>query len=366
MFLLQSKSRYQFREDRLGPVFEKNIRILSQTNEGIVADPDTLAYYFEKQSHFNIRHLPSVMVKTLIRKKVLDPYRLFGAFLIAIDGTGLFTFNKRHCEHCLTKKLSNGTVIYQHQVLEAKLVTSNGFAFSIASLFVDNPNEFVDKQDCELKAFYRLAPLIKEYFPRTPLCFLLDGLYNGNPIFNICEENDWKFIMNFKEGSMPALYKEANTIVDLSTSNRRYEKVNFTTNPSKAIFCEKTENEDTTKFEYLTNIKTNYDTVEAIINKGGRLRWKIENQGFKSQKKEGFELEHVYSHNYNAMKNFYCILQITHIIYQLVVKGSLLGDVYKVMGSLRNFVRRLTEHFRMLEINPDIIQSQYQIRFNTS
>jgi hypothetical protein len=71
------------------------------------------------------------MVEGLIRKKVLYRWRLFDNFTVAVDGTGMLTFRERHCPFCLTKQLNNGETIYYHPVLEAKLVTANGFVFSI-------------------------------------------------------------------------------------------------------------------------------------------------------------------------------------------------------------------------------------------
>ena len=37
-----------------------------------------------------------------------------------------------------------------------------------------------------------------------------------------------------------------------------------------------------------------------LVNKGGRQRWKIENQGFKDQKRHDFELEHLSGEHPNA------------------------------------------------------------------
>ncbi|MCX5877836.1 MAG: hypothetical protein NTY44_01825, partial [Deltaproteobacteria bacterium] len=89
---------------------------------------------------------------TLIRKKVLYSYRVLGIyFIVAIDGTGTVNFDHRHCPHCLTRT-RNGKTLYYHPVLEAKLVTSNGFAFSLMTEFIENPGDQATKQDCELKA----------------------------------------------------------------------------------------------------------------------------------------------------------------------------------------------------------------------
>lgn len=88
------------------------------------------------------------MIETLIRKKVLDRYRLLDRyFTISIDGTGRLVFSERHCPYCLTCT-HNGKTTYYHPVLEAKLVTPNGFAFSIMTEFVENPGENPTKQDC--------------------------------------------------------------------------------------------------------------------------------------------------------------------------------------------------------------------------
>ncbi len=127
---------------------------------------DTLNYSFVRITPDEVQEVVGGMMGTLIRKKVLDRWRLKGCFLVAIDGTGMLTFRKRHCEPCLTKKLRNGKTLYYHPVLEAKLVTANGFAFSLMTQFIENTDPEADKQDCETKAFYRLAQRLKTRCPR--------------------------------------------------------------------------------------------------------------------------------------------------------------------------------------------------------
>lgn len=56
---------------------------------------------------------------------------------------------------------------------------------------------------------------------------------------------------------------------------------------------------------------------------GGRLRWKIENEGFNVQKNHDYELGHKFSQaSYEALQNYYLILQIAHMINQLVEKSA--------------------------------------------
>jgi hypothetical protein len=114
--------------------------------------------------------------------KALDDYRFNGFIFIAVDGTGMFCFKRRHCPHCLTKKGKNKKTIYYHEVPEAELVTQNGFAFSVASEFIENTHLYPTKQDCEFNAFKRIATKIKEYLPKLSICLLLDALYSRYPV----------------------------------------------------------------------------------------------------------------------------------------------------------------------------------------
>jgi hypothetical protein len=122
-----------------------------------------------------VQELVCGMTETLIDKKVLYPHRLFGRYyVVAVDATGMLVYRYPHCPHCLTST-HRGETVYYHPVLEAKVVTPTGFAFSLMSEFIENPeddpakSEKQRKQDCELKAFYRLAARLHARFPRLPL-----------------------------------------------------------------------------------------------------------------------------------------------------------------------------------------------------
>ena len=119
---------------------------------GVASCPhgDTVNTLYSRLDPAEVQEVVTGMVETLIRKKVLYRYRLLDHyFLIAIDGTGRLTFPERHCAHCMTQT-HNGKTTYYHPVLEAKLVTSNGLAFSVMTEFIENPGEKPTKQDCEL------------------------------------------------------------------------------------------------------------------------------------------------------------------------------------------------------------------------
>ena len=92
-----------------------------------------------------------------------------------------------------------------------------------------------------------------------------------------------------------------------------------------------------------------------MATKGGRQRWCIENQGFNTQKNSGLNLEHAYSHG-AQWAAYYYLLQIAHMMLQLVEKGSLLRQLAEqagkkrrcgLFGSLKNMAGRLLESVRL-------------------
>lgn len=111
------------------------------------------------------------------------------------------------------------------------------------------------------------------------------------------------------------------------------------------------------------------DNQEEIA-KTGRERWKIENKGFNEQKKHGYFIEHVFSMNYNAMKNHYLLAQIAHTIRQLMENGI---EIYKNhKKKLKDISAKLFELFRtriLKDIEVEEALKRCQVRFykeNTS
>jgi hypothetical protein len=336
----------------------------------------------------------STMVETLIRKKVLAPYRLFAHYyLIAIDGTGRLVYTERHCEQCLTQT-HHGQTLYYHPVLEAKLVTPNGFAFSVMTEFIENPGEHPTKQDCELKAFYRLTERLKQRFPRLPMCLTLDGLYAGGPTFARCERYGWKYLVVLQDKDLSTVHSEFESLVKLTPENH----VRFSTGPQSAIhqdlrwvneiaYVDSEQHEHrlavldcreagspsahVTHYQWLTNFTVSNTNVIALANQGGRLRWKIENEGFNNQKHRGFELEHPYSHDRTASKIFYFLLQMAQMLFQLMEKGTLFRRAFpQGVGSSKNLALRLLEAWRnwrgsAIELE-QLWMPRFQIRFNST
>lgn len=130
---------------------------------------DTLNYYLEKLSPECLSELRKKMVTSLIRGKQFNRGHLLGRhWRVILDGTGLFCFKERHCGNCLctTRKSDDGkeTRLYYHKVQEAKIVLSDNVIISLGTEFIENENENISKQDCELTAAKRLLEKIKKAY----------------------------------------------------------------------------------------------------------------------------------------------------------------------------------------------------------
>jgi hypothetical protein len=124
-----------------------------------------------------------------------------------------------------------------------------------------------------------------------------------------------------------------------------------------ALECtERTANGGEHYFAWLTGLPVGQKTVEEIAQKGGRYRWKIENEGFNRQKNSGLNLQHVYSTDPENWKIYYLLLQIAFLLMQLLERGSLLRRLaaeagrpfWKLFGSLKNVARRLLDSVRFV------------------
>ena len=114
----------------------------------------------------------------------------------------------------------------------------------------------------------------------------------------------------------------------------------------------------TTKFKWVTRLPISTKTVALIANHGGRIRWKVENEGFNVQKNGGYGLEHAYTSNSTSAKIFYFLLQIAHMIAQLLDRGSLLRKVIPAgFGSAKNLAFRLLEAWRNARLSAADIQA---------
>lgn len=130
------------------------------------------------------------------------------------------------------------------------------------------------KQDCETKAFQRLAGRIKKVYPRLPILLLADSLYASKPVMDICHDNGWQFIIRYKTGSIPSITEKYENISKKEMS-RHAEYVNDIDYNGKPVnmlwFWEKkiVDGETVrTEFQWLTGIRILQKNAEKIAGAG--------------------------------------------------------------------------------------------------
>lgn len=342
----------------------KNIANLLEVNLEEIPHYDTINDVFETINIEELRKIQKYMVTRLIRSKMFDKYKYKKKYFhIVIDGTGLATFKKRHCKNCLKKTYNKGQEneysIYYHYVLEAKLVVGD-IVISIDTEFVENEKENVEKQDCEIRAFYRMAKRIKRNYPKLSIILSGDALYACKPVIEICIKNKWQYILRLKEERMKRLGEEIKGIEKTEEKEAvikywneiKYGEVQFEKEANVLKYYEKKRK---IEFMWVISFKITEKNKEELIYYG-KQRWKIENEGFNMQKNGTFDIEYVYSKNYNAMKVHYFFIQFAHTIRQLLEKGmkyikelkmSIKEVSAEITHALTHIVTNLTHHTKI-------------------
>jgi len=385
LYLLQLGSRRQLDYDLRagGPHVLTNLNRLAETQQTTLPVHDTLDHFLDHVAYAGWERLRTQMVQRLLRMKALDAARLLGQPVLLLDATGLLCFHRRHCPHCLVRRHGKQT-LYLHHVLEAKLLGPAGVVVSVDSEFIENADagdrtgrsaEEI-KQDCELKALHRLLPRIKQTYPQLRFVLAMDSLYACGPVFAVVQQLGWSYVVTFKEGRTPALWQDYQALRAECPEN--YHQQTWADGPVQefrwvkrlayedsegrcwrpnALECTETLPDGAVHyFAWLTPLPVSAKTVAEIAQKGGRDRWKLENEGFNRQKNSGLNLEHVYSIDPEKWKTYYLLLQIAFILVQLLERGSLLRrlaeeagqPVWKLFGSLKNVARRLLDSVRFL------------------
>ena len=242
------------------------------------------------------------------------------------------------------------------------MVGDNGFCLSLATEWIENAEEY-DTQDCELKAFARLARRLKQDYPRLSICIVADGLYPNQTFFRICQDAGWSWIVTFKEGNLPSVWKRVLQRQALRHCRRREEHIRqggqeihrtYEWHPRMTyqgftvhwFACEEVVDQTCTRFVYLSSLEMDWYSI-LELTESGRLRWKIENEGFDVQKHHGYGLGHQYSRrSLLAMKNYYQLMQIAHLFNQLFELSSLLADVRRIKESLAHIWQCLLGELR--------------------
>ena len=345
----------------------KNISTICNTRLTELPYWETIQDVFMNIKLSELKNIQKYIIKTLLRSKMFDKYKFEGAFQLLFDGTGLSNHNYNLNDNCLKRKHKDGKISYYKYVLECKLVAGN-IVISLDSEFIENKKTLTEKQkqDCETNAFKKMIKRIKSNYPKYKFIITGDGLYATTPIINICKKYHWLFIFNLKPDRLRDINNtfEENIKLLNETNKANYflsSNIEFNNNLINVFKYNEIKKSKTTIFRYISNIKMDNDNIEMVVQLG-RKRWKIENEGFYTQKHRTFDITHLNSRNDNSMKCHYYFIQFAHAIRQLLELGNLLTKSLKlkIKEVSANLLKSLTStisDLNNLEIN-------FQLRFD--
>jgi len=246
--------------------------------------------------------------------------------LVSVDGVEHFSSTKVHCRHCTTRTRRDGTTSYHHAGLAAVLIhPAHEEVFPLD--FEPILNQDGDKKnDCERNAAKRLSAALHEQYPDLKPILVEDALYANAPHIRQITGYGWHYILNVKPDSHASLERqfagrratgqvkelrktEANGLehyfawtsgLDLCDSAPDV-RVNY------LLYEQRDKRGQVTRWTWITNLPLNARTVESVM-RGGRGRWKIENETFNTLKNQGYHFEHNDGHGTNNLATVLALL----------------------------------------------------------
>ena len=276
------------------------------------------------------------LFSSLQRGKALESYQYLGGhYLLSVDGTGFFSSPTVHCDQCCVKNHRGGEVTYYHQLLGAAVVHPDHREVIPLAPEPITRADGQDKNDCERNAAKRLLRHVRREHPHLKLIVVEDALAANAPHVGLLKELDMRFIIRVKPGDHKALFKE----VEKRACRQELEEWVFADeeevvhqfrfgnglslsqqHPDVSVnFLEYWEirKEKTRHFTWITDIPLSRDNVFAIM-KGGRARWKIENETFNTLKNQGYHFEHNYGHGRQHLAtNFSLLMMLAFLVDQI-------------------------------------------------
>ena len=383
MYMMRTPSRNDMNEERTNIIFKSNYEKYFKLK---LPHMDTVNNVLEALDPSILESIKRHIIKQLLSKRTLHKFKLLGRyFIVAIDGTGVYKYKKEPYPGCPYKVSKNNVKTYTQSVVEAKLIGSNGFSISLVSEWIIN-EDGKTKQDCEQNATKRLIKKLKAQYPRLPILILLDGLFGNAPMMKIIKENNWEYLIVWKDKTLYSLQdlvaehrstkktiqvKKEIVINRFKKILQTYEyddnqldnkgnKLYYIKMEEEKIHIEHPENTSKTKFVFMSSISPDNTNFKELI-KGGRLRWKIENEGFNTQKRKGYNMHHKMNRkNLTGIKNYYNCLQIGHLLNQLIILCQ--NSITKQWRTVKKLWQYFTSALRIIK-NLTIIQTNQKYNY---
>jgi Transposase DDE domain len=249
-------------------------------------------------------------------------------YLLALDGTGYFSSQQIHCESCLETHHRNGTVTYCHQMLGAALIHPD--RREVIPLMPEPiiKQDGTEKNDCERNAAKRFMVKLRQDHPHLKVIVTEDSLSSNAPHIEMLQDHHLHYILGVKEGDHAYLFEHVATAAQAGrvTYDDRddpktdlHHRFRFASdmplNESNADLrvnfreCWEWNQDKIQHFSWVTDLRVNKGTVYQLM-RGGRARWRIENETFNTLKNQGYHFEHNFGHGYQHLSVVFAVLMM--------------------------------------------------------
>jgi len=403
IFIYQLTSRREANREITQPIFFDNLESIFPDLK-TMPHADTLARLLERIDLELLSEEASNLINVFIRKKKFKNLLINKSYLIAIDGTGKFSRNRKWSKECLEKKIGKSVAgkedkkKYFAYVVEACLIFAGGLVLPFESEFLEYSPEITGavKKDCESKGFKRLVARISKKFPKLKIAVVADGLFTNGPAIDLLKSKGWQYMINLKDDSLTSVwdqfYENMKIEKDINTFHQiwgnREQKFYFSNEMEykyeqdgkvkrtevHVIVCEETWEElkiDGTiekmysKYAWISDQALTKKNIHIRCNLMGRARWTIESN-ILIEKHYGYSYEHCFSYTWQAMKGYHYLMHIAHIINAIIFKTEYFYEkvIEKTMGGvIKLFKKALESTFLDKERISKILSQNYQIRF---
>lgn len=308
----------------------------------------------------------------LQRGKHIKQYELFpGLYICSLDGTQYYTSENINCSKCLVTKHENGTISYSHKVVQAAIMHPD-----IRQVIPLMPEEVINsdgniKQDCEINASKRLIPKIRKDHAQLGIIIVGDGLFSKQPFIEevleskmhcilVAKPEDHKYMMEWIEAYEPGEINEIRITdkgrihiyewVNKIPLNGKENTIDVNYFRYQIITKDKSGNERISyKNSWITDMEITKENVRTLV-RGGRCRWKIENECFNTLKNQGYHIEHNYGHGSNNLCfNFFLLTLLAFYFHQIFeLTDNMYRSCRKKFGSKHHMWETLRAYIKIL------------------
>jgi len=306
--------------------------------------------------------------RQLQRGKVLEQFVFHEeGYLLCLDGTGYFSSGKIHCSCCLEKVDSKtGETTYAHQMLGAALVHPDRKEVIPLAPEPIVKQDGKTKNDCERNAACRLLRHIRREHPHLKLIVVEDGLASNAPHIRELQRLGMHFILGAKPGDHEFLYEKLIGTFDEDRVTTLTWKVGGTAceiafanglplNQSNQDLLVNVlqyleygpDGEPTKVFTWVTDLRITRSNAKHLV-RGGRARWKIENETFNTLKNQGYHFEHNYGHGKKNLSVVFAMLMMLAFLVNQVEQlcCPLFRAVWKKFRTKRALWDNIRSHYR--------------------